>query len=159
MNIEKMVQELADIQEIKNRKHSYCYWVDAGISGDEKAWDQLLDRIVDEGRGEYTNLGVFEGKEALTMFFKELVSGFLSYSRHQVHNPLITINGKEAKGRWQVEVPCTLKKSNRAAYIIGEYEETYVKKNGTWMWKEIKAHLDCISPYEDGWVKNNWDTE
>ena len=147
---------LEDIESIKNLKASYCYLVDAAVAGDTAKWDQLLIRFTDDARADFDMLGVFEGKIDVEKLYRELVASSLSYSAHMVSNPIIEVDGEEAKGRWYVIVPCTSRVENRAAWIQGRYEEEYVKENGEWKWRSITVRFDHITPFDEGWVKTRF---
>ena len=151
--LENRLRVFEDIEAIKKLKASYCYLVDGGVAGDASELDELMTRFTDDARGEYGDYGSYEGKEALTKFFKEIVSGFLSYGDHMVHNPIIEVEGDRTRGRWYFEVPCTLRAPNRAAWIQGRYEEEYVKVGEEWKWKSIKAIFDYFTPFDEGWAK------
>lgn len=127
--------------------------MDGGVAGDASELDELMTRFTDDARGEYGDYGTYEGKEALTKFFKEIVPGFLSYGDHMVDNPIIEVEGDRTRGRWYFEVPCTLRAPNRAAWIQGRYEEEYVKVGEEWKRKSIKAIFDYFTRFDEGWAK------
>ena len=152
-DLEKRIQALEDIEAIKNLKASYCNWADAGIGGDSSKMDELLARFTDDARADFGPFGVYEGKAAITPFFKVTVPGIINYSSHMLANPIIEVNGNTGKGTWYVHVPCTMRASNRAGWIAARYEEEYVKEKGRWMWKTMKATFDYFTPFDEGWVK------
>ena len=151
---EERMQVLEDMEAIKKLKASYCYWADAGIAGDAARMDELIAHFTDdEPWADFGPFGVHKGKEAVAAFFKEVVVGTLSYSAHMVSNPIIEVDGTKARGRWYVDVPCTLRGAERAVWLQAKYEEEYVKEGGEWKWKSITAVFDFITPFDEGWAK------
>ena len=152
-DIEKRIQVLEDLEAIKTLKALYCYLVDAAIAGDSSKWDELLEHFADDAWADFELLGRYEGIEGVSGLFKETVASLLSYSAHMVSNPILQVNGDEARGKWYVHVPLTGKSENMAGWLQGRYDEEYVKKNGEWKWKSITATFDFITPYDEGWVR------
>ncbi len=153
--LEARIQVLEDIEAIRKLKATYCYLCDAGL-GDDRNRDELISHFSDDARVDF-GLGppsVFEGKEGLKTFFGEVVPGAISFCMHMVHNPIITVKGNAATGRWYYEAPTTDTASNKAQWMAGTYEEEYVRENGEWKFASIKTKWKYISPYDDGWAKN-----
>ena len=147
------VQTLQDIEKIKILKARYCYLADAGIAGDTSKYDELLALFTDDAKVDFVGIGVWEGKTAIGGFFKDLVNSLWSYASHMVMNPIIEVEGIEAKGLWRVHCLATTRKTNQAVWIHGDYEETYLKVGSDWKWKSIKFSSDFYSPYDEGWAK------
>jgi len=152
--VDERIQTLEDMESIKKLKASYCYWVDAGIAGDASQMDELIAHFTDdEPWADFGPFGVHKGKEAVAAFFREVVAGTLSYSAHMVSNPIIEVDGSKGKGRWYVDVPCTLRGAERPLWLQAKYGEEYVKEGGEWKWKSITARFDFITPFDEGWVR------
>jgi hypothetical protein len=153
-SLEERIQALEDMESIKKLKASYCYWADAGIAGDPSGMDQLIDHFTDdEPWADFGPFGLHKGKEAVGIFYREVVASTLSYSAHMVANGIIEVTGDQARGRWYVDVPCTLRGAERALWLQAKYEEEYVKEGGSWKWKSITAMFDFITPFDEGWVR------
>lgn len=153
-SLEERIQILEDIESIKRLKACYCSWADAGIAGDASGMDAIMDHFTDdEPWADFGPFGLHEGKEAVGAFFREAVVSTLSYSAHMVCNPVIDVEGSRARGRWYVDVPCTLRGAERPLWLQAKYEEEYVKEEGKWKWKSITTRFDFITPIDEGWVK------
>ncbi len=152
-DIERRITVLEDIEAIKVLKASYCYLVDAGVAGDASKWDELMDRFTEDARADFDLLGVHEGKEAISKFFRETIPAALSYSAHMVCNPIIEVDGNRATGKWYVHVPASGKAQDKAGWITAKYDEEYVKIDGAWKWKSITTRFDYITPFDEGWMK------
>jgi hypothetical protein len=147
------LQILEDIESIRKLKASYCYLVDAAIAGDLGKWDEFMTRFVDDAWIDFEGFGRHEGKDAVGRFYRDLVGSSLSYSAHMVSNPLIEVDGSNARGSWYVHVPVTIRPRNEAAWLQGKYREEYLKVGGQWKWKSITTTFDFITPYDQGWVQ------
>jgi SnoaL-like protein len=49
--------------------------------------------------------------------------------------------------------PFTFRKGNRAVWLAARYEDDYVKINGEWKFKHLRAIGRMSAPYETGWAK------
>jgi hypothetical protein len=116
----------------------------------------LLDHFTDDARVDF-GLGaasVFEGREGLRTFFGTVVPQTISFCVHMVHNPIIEVHGDRATGRWYYEAPTTDVATNRAQWMMGTYEEEYVRDGGRWKFSFIRARWKYITPYDEGWARN-----
>lgn len=152
-SIEQRITVLQDIEKIKNLKALYCYLADDGIAGDVAKYDELVEHFTEDATVEFIGFGVYQGKPAIERFFKELVHSLWSYASHMVMNPVIEVDGAQAKGKWRVHCLATSRKENRAVWIHGNYDEEYVKVGAEWKWRGIKFTGDFYTPYEEGWAK------
>ena len=146
-DLEARVRLLEDIEAIKKLRATYTYLVDTA------QWDELMTHFTEDSRGDYGAFGTYEGKAAVTNFFKEIIPPVLTYMMHMVHNPIIEVQGDKATGQWYFEVPSTHGPSSRATLILGKYEEKYAKEGGKWKFQEIVARIDVFTPLDEGWVK------
>ena len=152
------IQVLEDIEALKKLKATYCYLCDAGLA-DERNRDALLAHFTDDARVDF-GLGaasVFEGREGLRTFFGTVVPQTISFCVHMVHNPIIEVHGDRATGRWYYEAPTTDAATNRAQWMMGTYEEEYVRDGGRWKFAFIRARWKYITPYDEGWARNRGD--
>ena len=74
-----------------------------------------------------------------------------------VFNPRITVNGTEAHGSWNFLGPFTFRKGNRQLWLAARYEDDYVKINGQWKFKHLRAFGRMAAPYEKGWASGATD--
>jgi len=156
MTQDDQLRTLVEIEAIKQLKASYCYLVDAGSAGDSAKIDELLELFTEDAKGDYGPMGTYEGKEALTKLFKEASPEVMPFSAHMVHNPIINVDEESATGWWYFEISCTIKPLNKAVWIQGKYEDEYVKVEGKWKFKSIKATINYFTPFDEGWVKTKF---
>ena len=77
----------------------------------------------------------------------------ISFSQHNLMNPIIEVNGDSAKGTWYLLGPFTFREKNDARWIACRYEDDYVKINGEWKYKHLRAFIRVHAEYEKGWAK------
>ena len=145
--LEEKVQRLLDIEEIKQLKHRYAKYCDDNYNPDGIASLFTEDAVWD---GQF--LGHAEGREGIREFFKAAPET-VAYALHSVANPIIEVDGDTAKGYWYLWQPMTIKPDNQATWLIANYEDTYVRVDGKWMFQELLCKPEVFSPYEIGFGK------
>ena len=78
----------------------------------------------------------------------------MSFCIHMVHSPIIEVNGDRATGRWYYEAPVTNAGDGKAEWMVGIYNEEYVRENGEWKFAFTGTQWKYISAYDEGWAKN-----
>lgn len=150
MNIDelaKRITTLEDIEAIKKLKARYC-----AICDDDHNPGQIVTLFAEDGIWEGAGVGVNQGHNAI----RKLFEGFrerISFSQHNVMNPIIEVDGDHATGIWYFLGPFTMRKGNRAVWLGARYEEDYIKVNGQWKFKHLRAIGRLTAPYEKGWAK------
>ncbi len=100
--------------------------------------------------------GTFEGIDAICEFFAG-VSSQITWALHYMIAPEIEVDDdvENARGTWYIWMPFTgaSDQGPRAAWIAGRYDETYRREPAGWRISNLKADIQIMSPYEDGWAK------
>jgi len=148
VSLEKQVERLTAIEDIKQMKARYCSYADNGYDPDGMASLFTEDAIWDGG-----DFGRYEGVKAIKSFFSEL-SNEIVFAIHPVMNPLITIDGDKANAKWWLIMWCTMmvneKKEGR--WFAAEYDDYLIKKNGCWLFNHIKVEGKFLASHEEGWA-------
>ncbi len=146
--IQAALNELRDIEAIKTLKSRYCHLVD------ERRWDELADLWTEDAVCDYGFFGSYSGRDEIARnFFGELVDGAASFMVHMIHNPLIELQGDEAKGSWYLTSQTTNQPSNRALWVMGIYRDQFKRIDGSWKISSLQFEFKYFTPFEDGWVK------
>jgi len=151
MDIEKRIQIIEDIEEIKKLKATYCYFCDEAInSGNSAKIEELLEKHFSKNATAlFVSLGDFDTYEKVYDFYTKAVLDWLSFTIHMVHNPIIEVDGNNAAGQWYFDVPGIQKANNKATWLMGQYNEKYIKEDGIWKFLYIKAAFTMLTPYTD----------
>jgi hypothetical protein len=148
--IESRLARLEAIEEIKALKAQYCSYCDDDHDGASIARQFVPDGVWDGGR----EFGRHEGRAAIQAYF-DGTRPKITFAAHLVMNPIITVDGPDlASGRWRLIMPCTFNTADgpEARWLLSSYDETYVRHDGQWLFKELKARADLLAPHLGGWA-------
>ena len=146
-DLEARITVLEDIEAIKKLKARYAYMVDT------RNWQEFANLATDDAVWDFGPLGVYQGREEIIRFTRDIILEAHSFMMHMFHNPVIEVKGEKATGEWYFEVPATETEKNRAVWINGKYEEEYVKVGGEWKFKKVVGNIYYNVPYDEGWAK------
>ena len=149
LSFEQQVARLAAIEDIKQMKAQYCAYCDAGYDPEGLASLFVEDGIWDGGK----EFGRYEGVAEIKKFFSG-ISDDIVFAGHLVLNPIITVDGDTANGKWWLIMPCTtnLEGKKEARWLAAEYDDDYVKRDGKWLYKHLRLDLKFFAPHLKGWV-------
>jgi len=145
--IEKRITLREDVEAIKQLKARYC-----AVCDDNHNTDNITKLFVPDGIWEGAGLGSHQGHDAIRKLFKSFQER-IGFSQHNVMNPIIEVDGNQAHGTWYLLGPFTFRKGNRAIWLAARYEDDYVKVNGEWKFKHLRAIGRMAAPYEKGWAE------
>jgi hypothetical protein len=148
------MERLWDIEQIKQLKAKYCYYVDEYFEDPANLGRLMREVFTDDTELDFETVGTAKGRSETEAFFVNVVFRTLSFSQHLVHSPLITFTGAdEADGKWHFLVPCTMTTANTAVWLSGTYREHYVLRAGAWYIQRLHAKFFFMTPFDQGWVK------
>jgi hypothetical protein len=152
--LEERVGRLEDLEAIKNLKHQYARYCDSGYDA-----NGFASLFVEDGIWDSNAFGVYRGRDEIFDFIAGLREEIL-WALHYMVNPIIDIadDGLSARGTWILLEPATMGgldgSSERDAVVItANYEDEFVKVDGEWRFKKVKAHFHQVSNLDQGWVK------
>ena len=147
--LERRIQALEDVEEVKKLMATYCYYVDAF------QWGDVVSLFADDAKTDYDMLGKHEGKEAIEFLFTQIIPASGTWFAHQLLNPVVTVDGEKAKGTWYLLCPAITPNPDgeRAVWIHGRYDNEFVKQDGKWKFSLLNFKFSFVAPYEDGWAK------
>jgi hypothetical protein len=140
---------LRDVHEIRNLKHTYCELADRCCSSPDArlAADEIIQLFVEDGELEVpTEYGGRQvGRAGIHAFWMQQ-SVVFSFADHLVFNERIDVNGIEARGRWKNAIPATIFIDDKpvAQWILGDYEDEYVKVDGQWRIRSVKVSIKRV---------------
>jgi hypothetical protein len=132
--VEKRLQTLEDIEEIRRLHHDYVYQLN------NKQYDEIIASFADDGWANIWKHGLHKGKAELTKLFKVNITQINAGSvAHFVVEPVITVDGDKARGYWMLYMlfsdPVTGLPSK---WSQGRHDAEYVKINGKWKFYSVK---------------------
>jgi ketosteroid isomerase-like protein len=120
--LEKQVQVLNDIEEIKNLHTNYTYWLC------NKQFEEMLDSFVDNAVLDIAGKK-FQGKPAISGFFTNVLSKNNPKDGHITAQPVVRVDGDKAHAAWLLFMTYS---EPTMRYAQGRQEVDYVKVNGKW---------------------------
>ncbi|MDO5114464.1 MAG: nuclear transport factor 2 family protein [Synergistaceae bacterium] len=147
--LEKAVQRLADIEEIKQLKYRY-----AEICDDDHNPDRICSVFTEDGVWDgYEVFGRHEGAAAI----RKLFVGFqeaIDFSRHVMTNPIITVEGDRGSGQFYLFGPYRARKTQRDFLLAVLYKDEFERQpDGKWLFKKLTADIRLLAPRDHGWEK------
>lgn len=149
-SIEARLQRLEDIEAIRSLKIEYARLCDANYDPEGLAALFTEDGVWDGG-----DLGAPHGRKEIADYWREcgkIVSFALHYTMN--HSVKVAPSGTEATGEALLIQPMTL--HDKAAWCAVTYHEDYVKIDGQWLFKRMKANTHFLTAFELGWAKEKF---
>ncbi len=132
--LEKKVLQLEDAEAIKSLHREYLFLIS------NLEFDEALDCFADDITVKIADNPVYQGKDLVVKFFKEVIyyNVFESKDAHFTCQPVIFIEGDKAKGHWMFYrlIPETSPILQR--WVQGRYDCEYIKENGKWRFSLVK---------------------
>jgi SnoaL-like domain len=142
--------ELAELRaerDIIRVQTAYGYYVD------KAQWDEAADLFARDATLEIAARGQFRGQDRIRAYLHALPP--LEHGtvfNHMQLQPLITVHGDRAKGRWRaiMEVGFVGREE-----LCGEatYENDYVCEHGVWKIAKLHAFVTYYVRWNEGWSK------
>lgn len=143
----KLVRQLADIEAIKQLKHVYC-----DLCDDDYDANPLAELFTEDAVWDGGPIGAHVGREAIRDFFKGTPAR-VRFALHMVTNPIITVEGDCATGRWYLWEPLVyaLPGGDEAWWMSARYDDRYRRTGTGWKFERVAITMKMLAPYEKGW--------
>jgi ketosteroid isomerase-like protein len=144
----KTLEELESIEAIRRLKHVYLSYLDQNY-----APDKLAPLFTDDAVWTSEEFGHCEGRAAIRDFFAG-ISKVIVFAAHLGLNGIIDVEGDTAKGHWRLLMPCTMMQDGKAVahWMLGDYRDTYVRRNGTWLFSRVEYFVNFLVRSTDTWA-------
>lgn len=119
------VPPAADYLELVQLKNEYCYRID------ERDYDAWVELFTDDGVFGIKGVETFEGREEVRRFATEVFDEEYAYTAHVVANPVLSVNGDEASGKWYLFLPFT-GGDGSVGWMQSRYDDAYRRVDGEW---------------------------
>ena len=148
-SLEARIERLESIEAIKKLKHVYMHYCDLGYSP-----GKLGPLFTDDAVWTSKDFGHHAGRPAIEKFFGG-VSSQIVFAAHLAINPIIDVEGDRGTGKWRILMPCTMMEEGKkvSRWLLGDYEEEYVRIDGTWLFKKIDYLMNYSVPFDQSWAE------
>lgn len=151
-SIETRLARLEAAEQIRNLKARYCRKCDDNLAGSSAPAD-IAALFTGDGVWDAGPERRFCGRSEIAAFFAS-VPGFMTFALHHATNPEIHVapDATSATGRFYLLQMATLAEGNRALWILGHYEDEFVRVGGEWLFSRVHVKFIAQAPYETGWA-------
>jgi acetyl esterase/lipase len=143
---------LNDAQQIENLQRIYGFYIDRAM------WDQAADLFAPDATIESGQQGVYVGKRRVREFLglsghQGLTWGWMN--DHMQLQPIVDVapDGLTAHARSR-ELDLLGHVGGQGQWMEGVYENTFVKRQGVWMFKSLHFYPTFITDYDKGWAQD-----
>lgn len=139
--------ELCAERDIVRLQTAYGYYVD------KAQWDEAADLFARDAMLEIAGRGLFCGQDRIRAYLHALPP--LTHGtvfNHMQLQPLVTVNGDVAKGRWRAIMEVGFLGREE---LCGEglYENEYVREEGVWKISKLHFFVTYYVRWNEGWSK------
>ena len=130
--LEKRVQALEDVEEIKKLHQRYIDLMD------HLRYEEVLDLFTEDATSEVRNFGVKKGRKEMAEIYLGMLAekrGSERFDAHMAIEPDIRVVGNTAKGTWLIYIFFSKPKIQ---WVQGKNECEYRKENGVWKISKLK---------------------
>jgi SnoaL-like protein len=147
--LEAKIQYLLDLEEIKQLKYQYCRLNDGGWARQPKSHQgPSADLFTEDGVWDGRPLVIAKGREEIRKLFAGMAALPMAY--HAVMNPMIEINGDNAKAHWHLIAGGIALDGTSMISFYG-YEDEYVRMPEGWRIKLMRVIWGRTTVPPDGW--------
>jgi SnoaL-like domain len=134
-------------RDIQRLQSAYGYYVD------KAQWDEAADLFSSDATLEIAARGQFRGQDRIRAYLHALPA--LEHGtvfNHMQLQPLITVDGNTAKGRWRAIMEVGFLDREE---LCGEatYENDYICEDGVWKIAKLHAFVTYYVRWNEGWSK------
>ncbi|MFN3472409.1 MAG: nuclear transport factor 2 family protein [Blastomonas sp.] len=120
-----------DYAAIQNLKARYCASADSSCEDRDAARAALLALFAPDVTADY-GMEPIAGAEAVADFLSVAISGGSEWMIHNLHSPLVEIDGDGATGQWTVNVRMKRPGIAEPAFVFGRYHDAFRRVDGAW---------------------------
>jgi ketosteroid isomerase-like protein len=131
-DLEKRVQAIEDLEEIKKLHHTYINLMD------DLQYEKVLDLYTEDATIEIRDSGVKSGKKEISEIYLGVLAkkrGSTRFEGHLAVEPDITVEGTSAKGSWLIYM---LFSRPTIQWVQGKNDVEYRKESGKWKISKLK---------------------
>ena len=137
--IERRIQNLEDLEDIRTLQATYGHYVDKGWAGKEMYIEKLTEIFTEDALWEAPEAGV------LANGHKEIIESFKSFDAknkffiHSFTNPIIEINEDKATAKWILFSPAI--DGKKVICMLASYDNDYVRTKDGWRIKSLRLNM------------------
>lgn len=149
--LELQVDRLQAAVDVENLNATYGYYVDKSMQ------DAISALFAEDSTLEILGRGVFIGRDRVYEYMRRLGAPQAgSLFNHMQLQPIVTISADGTSAEMRTRLFVMFGANGRAAqWGEGIYENTFVKQNGVWKYKNLHGYQTYYTNYDQGWAKHS----
>ena len=149
--LELQVDRLQSALDVENLNSTYGYYVDKSMQ------DAIAALFAEDSTLEILGRGVFIGRDRVYEYMRRLGAPQAgSLFNHMQLQPFVTIAADGTAAAMRTRLFVMFGATGRAAqWGEGIYENTFVKENGVWKYKNLHGYQTYYTNYDAGWAKHS----
>ena len=149
--LELQVDRLQSAVDVENLNSTYGYYVDKSMQ------DAISALFAEDATLEILGRGVFIGRDRVYEYMRRLGAPLAgSLFNHMQLQPFVTISADGTTAAMRTRLFVMFGATGRAAqWGEGIYENTFVKENGVWKYKNLHGYQTYYTNYDAGWAKHS----
>ncbi|MBX5461486.1 MAG: nuclear transport factor 2 family protein [Steroidobacteraceae bacterium] len=149
--LEHEVDRLQSALDVENLNSIYGYYVDKSMQ------DAISALFAEESTLEILGRGVFLGRDRIYEYMRRLGAPQQgSLFNHMQLQPYITISQDGTTAKMRTRLFVMFGRTGQAAqWGEGIYENTFVRENGVWKYKNLQGFQTFYTNYDQGWARQS----
>ena len=149
----EMAEAILQLQDLKSR---YGELVDQRFSAGHVVESDTLRFVSRQAAELFTVDGIWDGGPGLgrhvgrDAIATRLSQPTLAFARHLFMKPRITVDGDQARGRWDLLSPC-LREDGSSWWMCGFEDDEYARVDGVWLHSSMALTTVFVARAEPGW--------
>ncbi len=141
--IEKQLQQLRDLEEIRSLKNRYAYLANIvdGEPGDPREFAALFTETATLDLG----MGLCTGRDEIEAMMKSATTQW-KCAMHYMLNPLIEINGDRADGKVTGLFAFTTEDNPSPIWLSNIYTDTFARTDEGWRFQSVTIQSTFVDP-------------
>jgi hypothetical protein len=149
--LEQKLERLKSAVDVENLNSSYGFYVDKSMQ------DAISALFAEDSTLEILGRGVFIGRDRVYEYMRRLGAPQTgSLFNHMQLQPFVSISADGTSAQMRTRLFVMFGQVDRAAqWGEGIYENTFVKENGVWKYKNLHGYQTYYTNYDSGWAKHS----
>jgi hypothetical protein len=149
--LELQVDRLQAAVDVENLNSSYGYYVDKSMQ------DAIAALFTEQSTLEILGRGVFIGRDRVYEYMRRLGAPQAgSLFNHMQLQPFVSISDDGTSAQMRTRLFVMFGNVDRAAqWGEGIYENTFIKEDGVWKYKNLHGYQTYYTNYDSGWAKHS----
>jgi hypothetical protein len=150
-DLEKKIQFLTDLEEIRMLKYRYCRYNDGGwLEQPLSHQGPSADLFTEDGVWDGRPAAYAAGREEIRKLFAAFAERPMAY--HSVLNPMIEIDGDTARAHWHL-IAAGVGPGGDSSLAIAGYDDEYVRTPQGWRIKVMRVIWGRRTDVTTGWTE------